>query len=623
MASSSLRGQGSVQRASLMRGDGVREDAVWQQAMEAGEGAVWRQAMGKMEQRVAALEYSTAEEKKGMNNLLQLIEDTMPMEEALADRSYVRQLAAQLHRLEEGVAPAVSSMQAQVDGLQRALEEQARSHAVALAELRAEHQSNTREEHASTALEAALAKQRKDLEQRASTRLVQQVEQLRVASEAASAKCVDLSESVATCGRRMDSVESRVERKVAAATREVRVLSNRLQAELEASQRPHANQHESTLAKVNDTIGQFEVGHLSAVRAEPEPEQEPQLTAPASAILGTVASLEVEVAAHSKRLDALSLELATRGREVAASSRLISQSARSLAMRTGSEPAEAAEATPTLRRSLRALEARVQEIASVEIRIEELEARKVSTDELPWLVKDLISQDEERLLTASHQMSRLQSNLSALVERSAAQSEARMSEMARRVGAVEDQSQQLALTVDAAGEYTSRGQLQRLQREMHGQIEAAVADSTRAMKQLAQVQEKLEELQVSVGGSNEPRKLVVDEAREAATQQQLVNVQRDLEHSIRSLELRCEHCEGAAGDISALACEVEELRIRITVEQQVRQQSAAVSAAVVAAAIPGTLPSPAAPLPVRAMSHKEIRHQLQKYKETQQPGQHF
>lgn len=307
-----------MQRASLMRGDGVREDAVWQQAMEAGEGAVWRQAMGEMEQRVAALEYSTAEEKKGMNNLLQLIEDTMPMEEALADRSYVRQLAAQLHRLEEGVAPAVSSMQAQVDGLQRALEEQARSHAVALAELRAEHQSNTREEHASTALEAALAKQRKDLEQRASTRLVQQVEQLRVASEAASAKCVDLSESVATCGRRMDSVESRVERKVAAATREVRVLSNRLQAELEASQRPHANQHESTLAKVNDTIGQFEVGHLSAVRAEPEPEQEPQLTAPASAILGTVASLEVEVAAHSKRLDALSLELATRGREVAA-----------------------------------------------------------------------------------------------------------------------------------------------------------------------------------------------------------------------------------------------------------------------------------------------------------------
>lgn len=292
-------------------------------------------------------------------------------------------------------------------------------------------------------------------------------------------------------------------------------------------------------------------------------------------------------------------------------------------MRTGSEPAEAAEATPTLRRSLRALEARVQEIASVEIRIEELEARKVSTDELPWLVKDLISQDEERLLTASHQMSRLQSNLSALVERSAAQSEARMSEMARRVGAVEDQSQQLALTVDAAGEYTSRGQLQRLQREMHGQIEAAVADSTRAMKQLAQVQEKLEELQVAVGGSNEPRKLVVDEAREAATQQQLVNVQRDLEHSIRSLELRCEHCESAAGDISALAREVEELRIRITVEQQVRQQSAAVSAAVVAAAIPGTLPSPAAPLPVRAMSHKEIRHQLQKYKETQQPGRRF
>ena len=173
MGGLTVRGRcGSVQRASLMRGDGVREDAVWQQAMEAGEGAVWRQAMGEMEQRVAALEYSTAEEKKGMNNLLQLIEDTMPMEEALADRSYVRQLAAQLHRLEEGVAPAVSSMQAQVDGLQRALEEQARSHAVALAELRAEHQSNTREEHASTALEAALAKQRKDLEQRASTRLV-------------------------------------------------------------------------------------------------------------------------------------------------------------------------------------------------------------------------------------------------------------------------------------------------------------------------------------------------------------------------------------------------------------------------------------------------------------------
>eukprot|EP01043_Picozoa_sp_COSAG02_P016897 COSAG02_NODE_754_length_17578_cov_97.544825_2_plen_590_part_00 len=589
--------------------------------------------MSAMVQRLGALEQSVAADQQGINNLLQLVEDTMPMEEALADRSFVRQLATRVQQLEQGVAPAVSDMQAQVDGLQRALAEQARSHAAALAELHAMNQPSKRHEQTDTIIQAALANQRRDLEERASVQLLQQVEQLRLASAAAGAKCTDLSESVATYGRRMDSVETRVERKLAAATREVRVLSNRLQAELDstASQRHavHVNQHGSTLTTVNAAIGQFEMGQAPALHSEPEPEPEPELKLSVSAILGTVESLEVEVAAQSKRLDALSLDLATRGREVAASSRLISQSARSLAMRTGSEPAEATEATPMLRRSLRAIETRVLELEdctrsalspSIEMRMEELEERKVNADELSGLVKNLIDQevsngslvarpakaDEDRLLAASHQMSRLQSNLSALVERSAAQNELRMNEIARRVGAVEDQSQHLALTID------TRENL-------------PVGDSLRAMKDLVQVQEKVNELQVAIAGGKEPRQFGLEEvekmceAREEAAQRQLGDVRRDLERSIRSLELRCQNCENATAGISTLGREVEELRIRVTVEQQLRQQSPTLPAAVTAA----TQPSPSAPLPVRAMSHTEIRQQLQKYKETQQPGGPF
>lgn len=587
--------------------------------------------MGAMAQRLGVLEESVAADQQGINNLLQLVEDTMPMEEALADRSFVRQLATRVQQLEESVAPAVSDMQAQVDGLQRALAEQARSHAAALAELHAMNQPSTRNEQTDSGMQAALANQRKDLEARTSAQLAQQVEQLRLESAAAGAKCTDLSESVATCRRQMDSVESRVERKLAVATREVRVLSNRLQAELDsiASQRHavHVNQHGSTLAAVNAAIGQFEMGRAPPLHSEPEPESE--LNPRISAILGTVESLELEVAAQSKRLDALSLDLATRGREVAASSRLISQSARSLAMRTGSEPAEAAEATPMLRRSLRALETRVLELEdctrsalspSIEMRMEELEERKVNADELSGLVKNLIYQevsngslvarpakaDEEWLLTASHQMSRLQSNLSAVVERSAAQNELRMNEIARRVGVVEDQSQRLALTIDTSEKLP-------------------VGESVRAMKELAQVQKMVKELQVAIGGGKEPRQFGLEEAekmcaaREEVAQRQLGDVRRDLERSIRSLELRCENCENATAGISVLGREVEELRIRVTVEQQLRQQGAPLPAAVTAA----TQPSSAVPLPVRAMSHKEIRQQLRKYKETKQPSGPF
>ena len=61
--------------------------------------------LGEMATRVGALEQAVAEEKAAMEGMLQVVEDTMPMEEALADRSLVQQLAARVHRLEEGAAP--------------------------------------------------------------------------------------------------------------------------------------------------------------------------------------------------------------------------------------------------------------------------------------------------------------------------------------------------------------------------------------------------------------------------------------------------------------------------------------------------------------------------------------
>ena len=573
--------------------------------------------LGEMATRVGALEQAVAEDKAAMDGMLQVVEDTMPMEEALADRSFVQQLAARVHRLEEGAAPAkaVSDLQSQVDGLQRALSEQEHTHAATMADMRAKYQSNTRHGQTDTALQAVLSNQLKSLEEQTSAQLAQQVEQLRVTSEATSARCTDLSESVALWGRRIDTIESRMERKLAASTREVRVLSNRLQAELD-SLALHASRSQS-LAAANATISQFEERQATAVRAEPEPEPEPK--APFSAMLGTVASLEVEVAAQSKRLDAISLDLATRGLEAATCSRTISQSARSLAMRTDSEPAEAVEAMRMLRRSLRALEARVLEL--------EDSAWKTSIDELPALVKDLIVQelanvsevirssqakaDEERVLTADHQLSRLQSNVSALVERTAAQTEMRMSEIGRRLSAVEDQSHRLSLTINAGGGPSG-------DTAVVGQIEASTVSSVRATEQLAQVQKKVAELQVAVEGGSEHRKSIAEEiekafaAREEATHEQVGNIRHDLEYSIRSLEQRFEHCESAAARISALGREVDELRVCVAVEQQVRQQSAAVSAAGMLGTPP---PSPVARLPIRAMSHQEIRQQLRTYKE--------
>ena len=669
----SLRGHGSLLRPSTQREPAVAADGAWQRATK------------QMEQRIVGLELAATEDKTGMDQLLQMMEDTMPMEEALADRSFAQQLAARLQRLEEGAAPAEEALrvvEAQVDRLARGLAEQEHSHAAALAELRDEQHGITRSTDTHRELVDA-ASRRKDLEEHVSARLAKQVEQLRVAAEDAGTRCTDLSGSVAACGRRLDSVESRVERQLAAATREVHGLSSRLQAELTAaaSQRLQAEQSESVLAAVTASIGQFEMGQAAAAHIEPEPEPEQ----PGAAVLGVVASLEIEVAAQSKRLDTLSLELDTRGLEVALSSRSIGQSARSLAARAtesnGSEAVEAVdEATPMLRRSLRSLETRMGE----------LEARTAggmdgtaTTDMLPALVEDLVSQElakgslvaiseqvEEVRMSAGHGMSRLESNLSALVERAASQAELQMGEMTRRVGAVEDQSQRLAVAVDAANgnRPTSRtelaatapsvalrvggdggashGELQRLQREMQGQIEAAAVESARATEQLVQVHKAVAELRVAAVEGGDRGMGVAEEveralaARGAAGQQRLADIKRDLELSIRSLELRCERCEGSAAGITALSRDVDELRICVTVEQQVRQQSAAVSAAVAAAAaaaIPGTPralqpfeptvaavvppPSPVVPLPVRAMSHQEIRQQLRKYKEGQEEGE--
>lgn len=623
-----------------------------------GDEVWWERAMDRVEQRLVALEHAVAEDGQGMDRLLRLVGDSMPRAEVLADRSFVQQLAVRVQRLEGRAEPAaeVSDMQAEIDRLQgavRVLSEQDRLHAAALADLRAKLQyssgaENTRHARAGSVLQAALTSQRKDQELRALGQLSDQVEQLRVTAERAGAKCTQLSESVAACGRRLDSVESSVERKLAAGRREARTLGAQAQRELgdvAHTNRGHANRSESTLAAVNASIGLFEVGQAAAVSVAPgwkleskaeagaKSELEPRL---AAAIRGTVESLEVEVTSQRKRLDTLSLDLVTHGRDVAASSRLISESARSIAARTCSEPAEAAS---MLRQSLTTLEARVSELEAcswtthdtlphyIEMQIEELHARAISTHELPILVKDLVFQEQANssLAVGATQMSRLESNLSALVERAAAHSELRMNELARRVGAIEDQSQRVALRMDAADESarnsaaippagaecdkcTACDELRMLQQDMWGKIEAAATASAGTVEELAQVQEAIAQLQSSEKTGH------------------------DLARSIESLELQCERSESAAAEVSALRREVDELRISISVEQQVRQQNAAVSAVVAAAAIPGVTqrmqsaeaslsaqPPPSdTPLPVRTMSHQQIREQLRKYREYQQ-----
>ena len=112
---------------------------------------------------------------------------------------------------------------------------------------------------------------------------------------------------------------------------------------------------------------------------------------------------------------------------------------------------------------------------------------------------------------------------------------------------------------------------------------------------------------------------------------------------VRQLEARCEGSEAVSAEVAALGREVDELRVRVTVEQQMRQQTAATAAAATAAAAaagsgsplsplavqqwaapqpvgPGALTAPL-PLPARSMSHREIRHHLRRYKHAKEAQQ--
>jgi hypothetical protein len=303
-----------------------------------------------------------------------------PQPRLLQRRAAAAEHAAPPRGAEPGDPPG---LQAQLDRLARQLAGQERAHAAALAELRRDLAQRAQLQHPQldAAVREALAAHLHDAEARVASKLAERVEQLHAAAESAVTKCGDLSRGLSACEQRLDAVDSRVERQLAASASEASGVRGRLQAELDAAaaERGRIDESGAVLASLSASVGQFERQALAAHQLEPEPEPEPELVRPLipAAMAAVVGSLEVEVAAQAKRLDALSLELATRGQEAAASSRLAGQRARSLALRVaeGSETGTASvvgggggggisQESPALRRSVRTLETRLGELES-------------------------------------------------------------------------------------------------------------------------------------------------------------------------------------------------------------------------------------------------------------------